>query len=370
MAEAAKSERRRGRDVADRAFALCVACCRWPADAPTQALVRDAAVDVDWPLLLKLARRHRVEGLVWHNLRVAGVAMPDEVGEPLRRTAERNVRRNLLMAAECDALKLAFAEAGVPVLFVKGLALAMIAYGDLSTKRSWDIDLLIDPADVDRAAHLLEARGYALTMPAEGRLRLSAWHAVAKESTWNRPGDGICLDLHSALTDSPFELAGIDVHGPVQEVMIGAGRSLPTLGSDAQFAYLAAHGASSGWMRLKWIADFAALLAGADAPEIDRLYRRSLDFGAARPAGLGLLLADRLFGLPLSEGLRAEIGRDAVVRRLVARSLGLMRGRTAIAEVTDVRFGTLPIHRIQFAMRPGWRYKAGLARNKLRIRFF
>lgn len=328
------------------------------------------AEGADWPLLLRYARRHRVEALVWRNLQAAGVEPSPTVADAFARTAREVARQNLVMAAESLALKRAFEDAGIKLLFVKGLTLSMLAYGNLSVKKSWDVDLLIAPKDLETAAALLESCGYALSLPANGRSRLAPWHELSKESIWQHAGKGLTVELHTSLTDRPFELRGVDVAGSCQEVDIGGSRTLPTLGPDALFAYLPAHGASSAWFRLKWIADFAALLGRADAAEIDRLHARSQALGAGRTADLALLLADRLFGLELSDALRARIGSSPVVRRMAQRSLGLMSGRTALAEVTKVRLGTLPIHRVQFAMRPGWRYKAGLLRTKLRIRFF
>jgi hypothetical protein len=351
-------------------FDLCVACCRWPADGAANANVRALADGADWDMLLQLARRHRVEGLVSRALQAAGVAPSPDVAASFASSAQQIARQNLMMAGECLALNRQFGEAGIPLLFIKGLTLSVLVYGDLAAKKNWDIDLLILPKDLEVAAALLEARGYRLAIPADSRDRLAEWHRRSKESVWNHPNGRFHVELHTELTDSPFHLTGIDANGPVQQVDIGGGRALPTFSTEALFAYLPAHGASSGWFRLKWIADFAALLASADSAELSRLHEQSQQLGSGRAADLALLLADRLFGLPLADDLRARLGSDPVVRRMVDRSLGLMSGRTALAEVTDVRFGTVPIHRIQFAMRPGWRYKAGLLRSKLRIRFF
>ena len=104
------------------------------------------------------------------------------------------------------------------------------------------------------------------------------------------------VDLHVAAADNPMLIPGITAYSPTQEVDIGNGIRLKTLARDELVAYLAVHGASSLWFRLKWIADFAALVDGSSGMEFRRLYMRSQELGAGRAAGQALLLADRLFG--------------------------------------------------------------------------
>ena len=80
----------------------------------------------------------------------------------------------------------------------------------------------------------------------------------------------------------------LDVHSPAQEVEIAPGIALPTLADEELFAYLAVHGASSAWFRLKWIADFAAILDARTGAEIERIYQKSQVLGAGRAAGQAL----------------------------------------------------------------------------------
>ncbi len=118
---------------------------------------------LDWPRFLRLARFHRVQGVVARGLEVrrdiqalVPAAVAREIGEDARQIAAAN----LLMAEECRALSARFASAGLPVLFVIGLTLGMLAYGDIATKSAVDIDLLIEPYRLADAAAVLEANRY------------------------------------------------------------------------------------------------------------------------------------------------------------------------------------------------------------------
>ncbi len=106
--------------------------------------------------LCKVVKRHRVEGLVHHGLSQAGIAPPEPVAHDLAAEASRIVRQNLAFAAESLRLLRRLEAAGIPLLFVKGVTLSALAYGTLSLKMGWDIDVLVPPEDVACAADLLQ----------------------------------------------------------------------------------------------------------------------------------------------------------------------------------------------------------------------
>jgi hypothetical protein len=340
-------------------FLYAVACCRATRSPRQEQWLREQPID--WPLFLRVARRHRIEGLVWRALRTAGVDVPVDFASALQASGDRIGRDNLVAAAECGRLRARFDDAGIPLLFVKGLSLGVLAYGSIVPKAGWDIDILIGKSSLTRAVTLLQADGYEMIVPSGPATpeRIAAWHAHAKESVWRHPGRGTHIELHTALSDHPMLLAGVGMQSPRQEVGIAENVALPTLGPDELFAYLAVHGASSAWFRLKWIADFAALLDGRSPEEIERLYRRSQALGAGRAAALALLLLDRLFGTPLPPPLLAALRRERANRWLLAASLRSLAGRAAATELGRLPLGTAWIHLTQFALLPGARYKLG-----------
>ena len=341
-------------------FQLVAACCRWPPSPERDgAVTAAAALSADWPLVARIAERHRVEGLVWNALRQAGVAVPAEAGERLRGAASRIARQNLVLTAESLRLAARLEEAGIRFLFVKGVALGALVYGSVGPKMGWDIDLLVPPVSLDAAAAALEAAGYRLDLPSgpRARERLGLFHRHWKESVWKSADGSLTVELHTALSDNPALLPGVGPDSPAQAVEVAKGRFLPTLTTDELFAYLAVHGASSAWFRLKWIADVAALLAGAPPAEIERLYRRSRQLGAGRASAQALLLCQRLFGTPVPPALAAELRSDRTNRWLLDVALRMLAGRTLATELNQVRFGTLSIHLTQLGLMPGLRFK-------------
>jgi hypothetical protein len=349
-------------------FALAIGCCRHSfrgSGGPEEPV----SADTDWPTFLRLIRFHRIEGLAWNYLARHDAGPPLEEAEAIKQAAWRIAAQNLQAVAECRTLLERFEAAKVPLLFLKGLSLGALAYGNPSLKAAIDIDLLIDPHDLDKAAELLRASGYRLTAPAESPNDgiLQAWHRGWKESVWAKDSPPLQIDLHTRTADNRRLIPGIDVHSPSQWVDVGGDIRLPTLANDALFAYLAVHGASSAWFRLKWIADFAGLVQGCSANEIDQLYRRSQQLGAGRAAGQALLLADALFGvLEPNPALRDELIRNRSTLRLYRAALRLLTGEPR--EPTARRWGTMTIHWTQFLLLPGPDYKLSeLSRQAKRL---
>lgn len=341
-------------------FRLVAACCRWPPSPERDEAVRAAAAEsVEWDLVRRIAARHRVEGLVWEALRRTSLSVPDPVAADLRAAAGRIARQSLVLAGESIRLRRLLEEAGIRVLFVKGVTLGALAYNSIGLKMGWDIDLLVPPENVEVAAAILEKIGYVLKIPdlENGRAQLALWHRHWKESVWVKAEGGLYVELHTTLTDHPMLLPGVGPYSPSQEVEVAKGMALPTLTRDELFAYLCVHGASSAWFRLKWIADVAALLGDSPPEEVERLYRRSQELGSGRASAQALLLCQRLFDTAVSSALKAELRSDRVNRWLTTVALRKLAGRSVSTELDERRLGTATIHLMQFGLLRGPKYK-------------
>jgi hypothetical protein len=286
------------------------------------------------------------------------------VASQLSADAHAIAERNLRSAAESFRLVDAFADADVPLLFVKGLTLSALAYGDPFIKMSADVDILVDLAAVARAALILDALGYRPVVPSveAASPALVSWHRTNKESAWYKASSDLVVELHTSLADNSLLISEIGMSSPRQLVPVGSGKSLPTLATPDLTAYLSVHGSSSTWFRLKWISDFAALLSQSGEAERERLYRHARRRGGGRSVPQAMLLASRLFDIEISEGLRRELERDLVSRFLARAALHEL---VQIREPTERILGTALIHLTQPMLLEGWGAKASEIRRQL-----
>ena len=332
---------------------LAVECCRFSFQKPLQA-PGTVPQDVDWASFARIVRFHRIEGMAARFVAENETSVPEPIRVGLSEAAAQITRHNLEASAACRKLNRDFEAAGVPLLFLKGLAVGALAYRTPMVKAAVDVDLLIDPMDLGKSVSLLRQLGYALSAPSESAL--ATWHRWWKESVWTKVSPALQIDLHTRPSDNPLLIPNLSAHSRRRMVDVGNGVVVPTFADEELFAYLAVHGASSAWFRLKWISDFAGFLSDRDGETIDGLYRRSQELGAGRAAGQALLLADHLFGtLASNPHLQQTLLADRATRRLYLTALRLLT-RTPI-EPTQSLLGSAPIRCSQFGLLPGLKFK-------------
>jgi len=196
---------------------LAAACCA-PDLTPAQGeTVRALAAGADWDIVARLFRRHRIEGLAWRALSQGGGGLPPELAGPLQARADQAKATNMQAAVAMARLQRRFADANVDLLFIKGLTLGQLAYGNPLVKSAWDIDILVAEGAVAEAAGLLAAEGFTCIIPEprDGMEGLLRWHATAKESVWRDAG-GRVIELHDGLADHPLLIPGIGMASPAQ----------------------------------------------------------------------------------------------------------------------------------------------------------
>ena len=347
--------------LASPEFLLVAACCRWPPSQSRNAAVLAAAAPVaDWDAVVLAAQRQRVAGLVHDALSAAGVQLPAAPAAEFARRAQAIFGKNLLLAAETCRLQTLLQAAAIPSVALKGVALAQLAYGSLKVKHTHDIDLLIPPDRALAAMALLERDGYALSFPAIhlGARQRRAVVRYSREVAFIHPAHGAFTELQWRVADNPELLKEVRAASPAQNVAVADGVSVRTLARDDLFAYLCVHGAHHAWSRLKWLADLNAFIAATNA-DVMHLHRHAQAKGAGLCSGQALLLCQRLFALPLPDGLASELQGTGRVRKLCAIAADAMANRTRSG-------GAPPAWRgfwTQFLLGRGWAFFAAQCRT-------
>ena len=348
-------------------FCLLMLCLRWPWSAGTLDAIHAAAEQVtDWPRLLRIAARHRVTGLLYRACLRAEVALPVEVKRELEQTTSAQTRQTMTFAFESARLQRLFHDAGIDLIFLKGVALTLLAYGDLSLRHAKDIDLLISLEDAEAASVLLGAAGYEPRFRPEAMSpsQYALWLRHSKGMEWWNGATGVEIEVHWRLTDMPSLLPDALASDQRQRVAIGGGMALTTLDRDHLFAFLCVHGASHGWSRLKWLADIYALLPQDRPEERLRLYHRAVELGAARPAGQALMLCRELLGMPIEARLLQDFEGDWALPLLTKAALITIRRGGSEREIYDQPFGTTFIYLARFLLGDGWGFLFSEARQR------
>jgi len=205
--------------------------------------------------LLRQAEVHGVLPLVAHHLEQLGdLHLPQDVAALFQRQASLHAGRSLLLARELRDVLEQLMAAGIPVIPLKGVALAHALYGRCTLRVSGDIDILVRRAQVPDAVSVLEAKGYR----AEGPWRRWSRAAYHIEIPLLPRGAGRrwALDLHWGL------VGGEPRYRRAAEECWEAARIASVVGVEAwamspewELLFLALHAARSQWQGLKWLVD-------------------------------------------------------------------------------------------------------------------
>jgi hypothetical protein len=351
-------------------FHLAVACCLWPPSDERNKEIWSAAANIsDWNRFLRIATHHRVAGLVHDGLRRAHISVPQEISNKLRDQAMDLVRQNLQFASESVRLQTMLDDLGIPNLSVKGVTLAQLAYGALSVKQSWDIDLLVTPETVPRAIGILLQAGYRAhpPLPSESDPLYRHWIKYAHEYVFINDSKATPVELHWRLTDNEHFMAGVSAKSPTQNVTIAAGVGLRTLEDDNLFSFLCIHGAFHGWARLKWLADLAALVSSDSAEKLERRFETSKRGNAEHCVAQAFLLCDRLFGMPALSAISKNLRKRWRYRCLERMGFGIITMGNAEIKPGSGSFDMVPLYLSHFLLGHGWTYILSDLRNKLQM---
>jgi hypothetical protein len=148
---------------------------------------------------------------------------------------------------------------------------------------------------------------------------------------------------------------------PRESVAVGTGQSLPTLARPEQLVYLAVHGASTNWHRLKWIADFAALTRCSSDAQRAAARACAMRLRAQDIYDSALALAAVLFGDSAALRLRM-LSRQA--HRLMAAGLRDLTAPHRIATLREVDWDrSLVVYLDKLRFMPDFAYR----REELRL---
>lgn len=251
----------------------------------------------------------------------AGVTPPPE----LKALSQANTLGTLGSIVETKRLLNALQHINIEAIVLKGPVLSQLLFDNPTLRQSKDIDLLVTWEDFERAIECLEVEGYHLRQgrPPFGSPRVDIWRRGAKDVTMMHARLGHLIELHHRLLLPDTFIPTLGVGDAVDSATIGE-LQFRTFRAPDLFAYLAAHGTSSLWHRLKWLADIRAMLAESSAQELTEFLDGCRIHGVERSGALAMLLCHRLWGQQLPARMPALLAENNWLKILEKQSLHMM----------------------------------------------
>lgn len=282
--------------------------------------------------LVRAAHGHHVCGLLGPH--AAALGLPAAAAQRIAGHADRVALASLAQAARLRQVHRRLQDAGIPALFVKGLALEAQTGRRLGERGGGDIDVWVPPAHVEVA---IEALRPDWRLPAEYPQPGPSWawrHWLRWGSELPLRGP-VTVDLHWHLHGLRANLPDFDTAWAAREHVDVAGHAVPTLARAHALAHAVRHAATDRWRILRSLVDIHLLLspiARAGAPVVVpgrtmAIVERSIGLP---PGWVGTPLAAARWAAALEEqcflGPHAdrigELSRPAYLGRVLARGTG------------------------------------------------
>jgi hypothetical protein len=301
-----------------REFQLLLCCARSQPDA--QRIGDLVKQNINWQLLLKLAKRHYVRPLLLQTLKsVCWDAVPQTTKLELEHFSRANTQKSLLFTWELLRLFGLFRQARIPIATFKGPILAASVYGNLALREFNDVDVIVHEADLDKAEDILTDCGYHARFP--DRKFRNAFQSYQGQYAFRHGQTGLSVDLHWRLSSKgvAFPIRSAEIWSGLEEVTI-TGRTVLTLARDDLALFLAAHGTKEGWRSLIWICDFAEFLRHYQDIDWVIALDRAQSSHSARPLLLATALASTLLDAPVPAALIDKASKNSAVRGLAEKA--------------------------------------------------
>ena len=252
-------------------------------------------------------------------------AVDPELAELLRGGALASAAASLARAAALGRIEAALASASIPVVLLKGAAVAHAAYADPALRAMTDLDLWVPEDEVPRACRVLESLGYErlpglASRPPELQRRSGGEVAFAPG-----PGGGGLVELHYSCFQGWWVRRAACADADAlwrRSVPVAPGRHAHRLAVEDAIVQTAFHVVVNqfGQAPLRGLLD-VAVMARRFAVDWQTVAERARAFRLSTATGVVLDAGDALFGLPgASPALRAlssSGARRALLRRFV-----------------------------------------------------
>lgn len=319
------------------------------------ALLRETALRVnDWDRVMELAAANGVAAFTQRAMQQFENDSVVPAGDlnRLSTIVATQTARNLELRLTLERLLRLTANANIPLIVLKGAAVAHSMYERPILRPSEDVDVLCRDGDFDRLHSLMVTNGFAaedtgghsedkcspLETSFERHYRDDSSKALIEVHV-----DGVKLGVKPVHSESIWERA--------VEVEIGAETALSLSFSDMAFM-LSVHLHRHGFNRLIWFKDIDLLLRRfGDRIDWDLVIEQARDEGAASSLWLTLDYLQRLMGTPVPEAVMAEVRpglltrfgwRRVWPRKRVLNLTASTRRRTVQFSVEESLRGMLP----------------------------
>ncbi len=256
------------------------------------------------PAVLDLAEKQRVLGLILHALAKLDLLEADlglGPGEELRAAYRLRSKWAMIVELECERVLSLLGQRSITPVVLKGAALRHQIYDAPVERAMIDLDVLVEPGELDPALQVIRAAGYQLPAArVEEAYRAHHFHLPAANSIFQ-------VEVHWALSRpmDPLRLDAGWFRRTAVALTTPGPMTLRVPSREALLLHTAAQAASDAFGSLRHVIDTDRLLATADSSGIDweELAAAARLAGLTRALSHQFELATRFLGTAVPMGV-------------------------------------------------------------------
>lgn len=317
-------------------FEFLLGCIRYYLDTGTAKQMQHQAKQVnDWQHFLTLVNAHKTVFVIHYCIKENNALFPTGIRKYITRNHLKNTGEMMKLSKELKEIATTFNKNSIDFISIKGPLLAKSLYGDYSnSRRSGDLDVLINENDIIKADRVLQDNNYSLIINKAiiqsylsekyKNFKLKTDQHIAYISETNRN----FIELHWRLSH-PIE---INTFSTQTDNLLG--EKIKTLSPEDSALYLFRHGSKHYYHAMFWLMDIAVLLQDKKL-NWNYIIDRAKKYDVYRGMISGAILAEKLFAIELPENLKQEISNnkkeslsDVLIKILYLRELKLTKQLT------------------------------------------
>jgi hypothetical protein len=301
---------------------------------------------INWDLVYKIARLHRVRPFVYHVLSTSNLDVPAQFKSKLKNDYQAAMQKNMMQALVTAEIAADLKKRGIEVISYKGASLAARYYENPAMRESVDIDFLADQKDIARIEDYLISKGFLLK---EGvpRRYLAFYSRFFKDMVYRIPKYDCNVEIHwSLLNRFAGKYPTCDFFKPHTRLYKTKHGEYTVLSPSYDFlATVSNHLVKDMGIRLKYLVDISCMLSKQPGLLDDPVILETAEsYGFKKKLKKGLSLVNQLVGIPIPDNYLSELDIEDISvplayptaisrlqfndRRFVKRSLALQDNLT------------------------------------------
>ncbi|NMG20017.1 nucleotidyltransferase domain-containing protein [Brasilonema bromeliae] len=298
-----------------------------------KALVQE---DIDWEYLIQTAYIHGVIPLLYLNInKICPKSVPATLLQQLQQDQYGRTQRNFILTSKLLKLLEFFEANSIPVIPFKGPTLAIWAYGDISRRDFYDLDILVRKQDFLKTKELLASQGYRPYSNSSEKeaIYLSTLNSEQQkaylESHWElhlvdecdgqspAKGDRVTIDVHHGILPKQFSSL-FDTEWLWEDAHLKpfANKMVLNFTLEDLILVLCSQGAKDCWLQLNRVCDIAQVIRTSCEINWERICERAAKLRMTRILLLGLLLAHELLEVELPKSILQQIQASPLLKSL------------------------------------------------------